>query len=56
MAPDRRFRAASCTNRSREAATPSAQAQDAAHGLSLWEFRNNGKHLFMEVVEFYEEA
>jgi hypothetical protein len=29
----------------REAATKSAQAQNAAHGLSLWEFSNNWKHI-----------
>jgi hypothetical protein len=34
------FRTASCTATSRGAVAPSAQAQNAAHGLSLWEFSN----------------
>jgi hypothetical protein len=35
-----RLRTATCTNRGRGAVATRAQAQDAAHGLSLWEFRN----------------
>ena len=35
-----RLRVATCTYRGRGAVATRAQAQDAAHGLSLWEFRN----------------
>jgi hypothetical protein len=31
-------------------------AQDAAHGLSLWEFSNKTETSFMEVVKFYEKG